>query len=60
MRRFAGSKRGSPSSKRPASKAESVGLTAGLHTVSIWVRGNATSCGANYGDFDQYVYVIEE
>ena len=36
------------------------GLSTGLHTVSIWVRGNATSCGANYGDFDQYVYVIEE
>jgi hypothetical protein len=35
------------------------GLAAGSHTVSIWVRGNATACGANYGDFTQSVLVVE-
>lgn len=36
------------------------GLSAGSHTVSIWLRSNATSCGDNNGNFDQYLYVIEE
>jgi len=35
------------------------GLDAGLHEVSIWVRGNATSCQLNFGNFGQDVFVKE-
>ena len=35
------------------------GLAAGVHSVSIWVRGAATACQANQGDFDQSVMVTE-
>jgi hypothetical protein len=35
------------------------GLSAGLHTVSIWVRGTATSCTLNRGNFPQTVFVKE-
>jgi len=37
------------------------GLSTGSHTVSIWIRGSGTtSCAANEGNFDQYVYVTEQ
>lgn len=36
------------------------GLTAGVHAVSIWVRGSATACGANFGNFEQQVIVHEQ
>lgn len=36
------------------------GLTAGTHAVAIYVRGNATSCGANFGNFQQTVVIREE
>jgi hypothetical protein len=32
---------------------------AGTHTVSIWVRGSATSCTLNYGNFMQQVFIEE-
>jgi hypothetical protein len=35
------------------------GLSAGEHQVAIWVRGDATSCGLNSGDFGQTVIVTE-
>jgi len=35
------------------------GLTAGTHTVSIWLRGGATSCTLNTGNFGQTVLVRE-
>jgi len=35
------------------------GLTAGIHTVSIWVRGSATSCEINDGSFRPAVFVKE-
>jgi hypothetical protein len=35
------------------------GLAAGQHQVAIWVRGDATSCGLNRGDFGQTVIVTE-
>ena len=36
------------------------GLTAGSHAITLWVRGNATSCAANFGNFQQTVVVKEE
>jgi hypothetical protein len=35
------------------------GLAAGDHAVSIWVRGSATTCGINNGNFGQDVWVEE-
>lgn len=35
------------------------GDAAGTRTVSIWVRGNATSCTLNYGNFPQQVFIEE-
>jgi hypothetical protein len=35
------------------------GFAPGAHTVSIWVRGNATACTLNNGDFGQDVWVEE-
>jgi hypothetical protein len=35
------------------------GLSAGSHTVQFFLRGNATSCTLNFGNFPQHVYVGE-
>lgn len=35
------------------------GLTAGVHTVSLWLRGNGGSCTDNFGNFARHVNVIE-
>jgi hypothetical protein len=35
------------------------GLPTGTHTVSIWLRGSATSCHTNYYGFGQDVFVDE-
>jgi hypothetical protein len=40
-------------------KAVFSGLTAGNHTVSIWLRGDATSCDLNNGSFGHDVIVTE-
>lgn len=36
------------------------GLAAGLHTVSIWVRGFATSCTDNLGNFTKTLLITEQ
>ena len=35
------------------------GFTAGTRSLSIWVRGNATSCTLNYGNFQHQILVAE-
>jgi len=35
------------------------GLSAGPHTVQLWLRGTATSCMSNSGNFDHTVLVTE-
>jgi hypothetical protein len=35
------------------------GLAAGEHSVEIWLRGSATTCGLNSGDFGQTIIVTE-
>jgi hypothetical protein len=42
-----------------ATFGEFAGLTAGAHTVQIFVRGDATTCTLNNGNFNQQV-VVEE
>ena len=36
------------------------GLAAGSHTVSIWLRGSATSCTENFGNFNKTVVITEQ
>jgi len=36
------------------------GLAAGTHEVTIWVRGLATACGLNFGNFEHSVVVTEQ
>jgi hypothetical protein len=36
------------------------GLAPGPHTISAWVRGNATRCIENAGVFQKHIYVIEQ
>jgi hypothetical protein len=35
------------------------GLAAGSHDLTLWVRGNGTSCSVNHGNFTQSVLVEE-
>ncbi len=35
------------------------GLSSGVHTVEIWLRGSSSYCGLNSGDFGQTVIVTE-
>jgi hypothetical protein len=36
------------------------GLATGVHTVSLWLRGTATTCTLNFGNFQQVVEVVEQ
>ena len=39
--------------------AEFTGLTAGIHTVSVWVRGIASDCWENPGNYPRSVFIEE-
>ena len=36
------------------------GLSAGTHTVSLYLRGSGVTCTDNFGNFQRYVYIEEE
>jgi hypothetical protein len=42
-----------------SAKALFTGLAAGEHSVEIWLRGNASNCNLNSGDFGQTIIVTE-